>query len=117
MGNFLYRPSLVTHFEIVESKLHPGKDCMYAQVFYYDKGEDKYKWAMLVTESLAVIGTFKNFKDINKGPENYGFVKFLKGEKEGKKFYFAHDLTEAERRNLRAAVSKDPLGKAIVKLH
>lgn len=65
-SNRLFKPIAISHFEIVESKLHEGKECLYAQIYRRDESGNLIK-ELMVTESYSLIEDLKSMdEDINK---------------------------------------------------
>ena len=62
-GNLLYTPIKITHFEIVDSCLNPGKRMLMAQTRYIDKQTGEVAIRPLMTESYQLIHDIEGTED------------------------------------------------------
>lgn len=95
----MYKPILITQFEITESSLNKGKDMLVAQVYYWKSVEEnsiknkvKVK-AVLFCESYNLIKTIKGTDDML--PHMTKITK----KKDG--YYYFTKLNDTEKSNLK----------------
>ena len=94
----LYSPMAISHFEIKKSKLHPEKDCLYAQIIRRDKITGNLIKELLVTESYDLIDDFKNMDEEINIKGFLGYTKLIR-KKDGK--FHATSLTLPEKKKLK----------------
>lgn len=104
-GAIMYRPIAISHFEIVESRLHPGKECLYAQIYRRDDLGNLVE-ELFITESYGLIKDFKALDEEINVKGCLGYTKIIK--KKVDRSLHAVTLTGPEKQKLKGSPDGNP---------
>lgn len=59
----LFKPMVIHHYEIIDSRFNEGKKLLMAQVTLYDAQSGKLEDVILTTEATLIVATFRQYHE------------------------------------------------------
>ena len=94
----MYKPILITQFEITESSLNKGKDMLVAQVYYWKSVEENGIKDRIRIKAVLFCESYKLIKTIRGTDDRLPHMTKITKKKDG--YYYFTKLNDTEKSNL-----------------
>lgn len=96
--DIMYKPILITQFEITESSLNKGKDMLVAQVYYWKSVEENGIKDRIRIKAVLFCESYKLIKTIRGTDDRLPHMTKITKKKDG--YYYFTKLNDTEKSNL-----------------